>query len=714
MSRITRLKEQYQQFKAGDYYGWHSYNTLPSRGLLSFAAIDYADPIPIRRAKILNEITGEMPVFIKPEEVIVGHLMEHGLNHHAYPLYLSPEEERELYQTYPVNHIIADYAKLLRLGLRGIQAQAVERLQGEDDAEKRTFLEAVGLSCEAGITLARRYADEARRLAHDEIDPVRKAELAAIADCCRHVPAFPARTFREALQSLWFSVLLQYTENTALNQEAYSPGRFDQYMLPFYTADLVAGRLNHDEALELIEILYIKYAELATMGGELLTIGGMTVDGGDAVNDLSYLCLQAIDDLRIHAPKVMARISPSTPIDFMRACVETLESGTGSPGFFNDEAALLTLTRSDVPVEEARDYALLGCWEIDLAGKEYGHYMCCEVNLGTCLELALSNGDGLMEDSRKGIATGPLSSLTSFEELFAAYGRQVEAYFARVAQQMEDWERMVARSSPSPFLSGIIDGCIEQGVDVSSGGARYNCTGSMMLGPATVADSLLVIKRLVFEEREMTLAELVEVLRVNFAGHEALRTRLINQFPKYGNDDDEVDLLMARLVGQFCETVNRRPNWRGGMHHAGLYNWEGSWPRLETSALPDGTLAKHPLSMHICPSAGQARNGPTAAVLSAAKLDYLPARDGAAFSLTVSPDSLRSEADREKMAALIRTLFAAGGMHVQFNVVDADALCDAREHPACHQDLVVRVSGYSSRFVELPGEIQELVIGRTG
>ena len=613
--------------------------------------------------------------------------------------------------TAPVNHIIADYPKLLRLGLNGIRQQALARLVNETEPEKMDFLQSVVRACEAGISLGHRYAEEARSLAARETDPVRHGELLAIAEVCSRVPAEPARTFQEAIQALWFGVLLIYTENTALAQEAYSPGRFDQYTYPFYAADLAAGRITHEQAEELVTCLFIKYAELATMGGELFTLGGLTADGACAVNDVSHMCLHATARLRLHAPKLMVRLTPDTPPAFFAECLRVTALGLGSPAYYNDMVALRALDGRGVPRDEAWDYALLGCWEMDMGGREYGAYMACNVNLAKCLEWALNDGKEL-ESSHfgDGLPSGHSEDFANFDVLTAAYQRQVEYAIARSADDREAYERKTARSTPSPFLSALIAGCVESATDVSAGGAHYNFTGSMATGLTNVADALAAIKQLVYETGTVTMTELLAALRANFQGYESVRRRCLAT-PKFGNDDDTVDTLAIMVARHFCETVNQRRSWRGGVHNAGLYNWEGSWPSHACSALPDGTHARQVLAPHMGASAGRAQGGPTAEACSAARLDYSLARDGAAFIQRLHPSSFQN--DGQAVAALIRGYFAAGGMHIQFNVVDTALLNEAQNHPEQYQDLVVRVAGWSARFVELTREIQDCVIGQT-
>ena len=707
--RIDDLFSQYRKLQNSGYY--HGTVDEARQYAHSFSPLPLHEPIPLRRAAMLLDIVRQMPVRMAPRELIVGSLMPNGLRHEAYPEHLTPDELTSLYPTPPVNHIIADYPQLLRLGLLGIQRQARERLADETDPEKTSFLHALLRACDAGVLLGQRYAEEARRQAGEEANPVRQRELLAIAEACERVPAQPARTFAEALQAVWFAVVLIYSENTAWAQEAYSPGRFDQYVYPFYAADLAAGRITPDQAVELVTCLFLKYAEIAELGGELFTLGGMTADGACAVNDVSYICLRATARLRLHAPKLMVRLTLDTPPAFLRECLRVTALGLGSPAYYNDAVALQALQGGGIPREEAWDYALLGCWEMDMGGREYGAYMVCQVNLAKCLEWALHQGEA-MQDSPfgDGLPCAAPETFTTFAALLAAYQRRVEYFFAREAEKREAQERMTALSTPSPLLSALIDGCVASASDVSAGGARYNFTGSMAAGLANVADALVVIKRLVYETGEVTLTEIVDAMRADFHGYDDLRQRCL-AMPKYGNDDDEVDALAVQLARHFCDTVNRRPNWRGGVHNAGLYSWEGIWPHRACAALPDGTHGRQVLAPHVGASAGRALAGPTAEALSAAKLDYTQARDGAAFILRLHPQCFHDEG--EAVAALIHGYFAAGGLHIQFNVVDTAQLLDAQRHPELHQDLVVRVAGWSTRFVHLWREAQDCVIAQT-
>jgi formate C-acetyltransferase len=418
MDRINILKEQYDKFGFREFYGWPGWYRAPLEpeegDFISYESINFDEPIPIRRAKILNEIMRKMKVFIKPEELIVGHFMSKGLSHRLYPEYLSETERQTIHRVGPVNHVIADYAKVINLGMMGIKAEIQQRMGGEIDEQKLTFLRSADLALDAGIILGQRYAEEARRLAVVEADERRRGELLRIADICDRVPKYSARTFYEALQAVWFTQILLVTEVAGCAVDAHTLGRFDQYVYPFYQRDLQAGRITEAEALELIECLFIKYCEKEVQGGELFVIGGMSpppphsppytggkgweegVHGKDATNPISYLCLEAFANLKLPAPKLMARVFSGTPQRFYEKCLEVISTGLGSPALYNDEVAIPALTRNSIPLEEARDYAPIGCYELCLPGREYGNPMACHINLPKCLEWALSNGEGII------------------------------------------------------------------------------------------------------------------------------------------------------------------------------------------------------------------------------------------------------------------------------------------------------------------------------
>jgi formate C-acetyltransferase len=742
MDRINILKEQYDKFGFREFYGWPGWYRAPLEpeegDFISYESINFDEPIPIRRAKILNEIMRKMKVFIKPEELIVGHFMSKGLSHRLYPEYLSETERQTIHRVGPVNHVIADYAKVINLGMMGIKAEIQQRMGGEIDEQKLTFLRSADLALDAGIILGQRYAEEARRLAVVEADERRRGELLRIADICDRVPKYSARTFYEALQAVWFTQILLVTEVAGCAVDAHTLGRFDQYVYPFYQRDLQAGRITEAEALELIECLFIKYCEKEVQGGELFVIGGMSpppphsppytggkgweegVHGKDATNPISYLCLEAFANLKLPAPKLMARVFSGTPQRFYEKCLEVISTGLGSPALYNDEVAIPALTRNSIPLEEARDYAPIGCYELCLPGREYGNPMACHINLPKCLEWALSNGEGIIPPPSPpstggseggGAPTGDISTFNSFESVLTAYKRQVEFQVSRQLQAVEAYEKMCALSTPSPLLSALMADCIDNATDISAGGARYNFRGCQGYGLANVADSLAVIKKVVYEEGEMSLSELVGILENNFADYEEVRQKFINRIPKYGNDDDYVDSIAVEIAQHFCETVSNIPLWRGGVNRPGLFSFLGNvWGGV--SALPDGTLKGERLAQNMAATPGATRNGPTAEVKSVAKIDYTQAANGTAFNLRFHPQVFKTEDGKQKIICLTKTLFQMGGMHVQFNVVDQETLKDAQKHPEKYRDLIVRVTGYSARFIDEPVEIQNNIIAQ--
>jgi len=716
MDRINILKEQYETFGFREFYGWPGWYRAvlepEEDDILYYESIDFDEPIPIRRAKILNEIMRKMRVFIKPAELIVGHFMSKGLSHRLYPEYLSETERKTMSRVGPVNHVIADYAKVIHLGMMGIKAEIQQRMAGEADERKLTFLRSADLALDAGITLGQRYAEEARRLAKEEADDRRRGELLHIAGICARVPQYGARTFHEALQSLWFTQILLVTEVAGSAVDAHTLGRFDQYVYAFYQRDLLAGRLTEAEALELIKCLFIKYCEKEVQGGELFVIGGMTPDGKDATNPVSYLCLEAFADLKLPAPKLMARVFGGTPQRFYEQCLDVISTGLGSPALYNDEVAIPTLTKLGIPLEEARDYAPIGCYELCLPGREYGNPMACHINLPKCLEWTLSNGEGIIPQDEKGTPTGDISTFNSFESVLKKYKRQVEFQVARQLQAVEESEKMGALSTPSPLLSALMADCIDNATDISVGGARYNFRGCQGYGLANVADSLAVIKRVVYEEGKISLAEMVGILDTNFADREEIRQKFINRMPKYGNDDDYVDSIAVKIAAHFCDTVSQIPLWRSGVNRPGLFSFLSNvWGGV--SALPDGTLKGERLAQNMAAVPGANRTGPTAEVKSVAKIDYTRAANGTAFNLRFHPKVFKTEDGKQKIIRLTKTLFQMGGMHVQFNIVDQQHLRDAQQHPEKYRNLIVRVTGYSARFVDEPVEIQNSIIAQT-
>ena len=631
-------------------------------------------------------------------------------------------------------HIVASYARAIQTGFVGLIDQtqsllAALDLRRPENLEKKLFYQSVIVCLKAAIAFAERYAALADILAAQEADPARQAELRQIAATCRRVPAFPARTFSEALQCYWFLQLLIQLESDG---HSISPGRFDQYMYPYYAADLAAGRLTRVQALELVESFWLKCCEVnkvrewaATrfLSGypmfQAITLGGQTPEGADATNELSFVCLEATGKLQLPQPTVVVRVHDGSPDEFLLAasrCV--LRHGGGMPGFFSDEVAIPALLNVGVALEDARDWCVMGCSEFQVAGKfNTGTGGLCHFNLGKVLELALTGGTNPSTGQCPCPNGGDLSTFGSFNEVMDAFRRQLRYYLGLVPVMDGITCRVYEELTPTPFLSALIDYRLESGQDVSKGGGpNYRNLQSLAQGLTNVADSLAAIKKLVFEEKRLTGAELLDVLRSDFRGPrgEEVRQMLLNRAPKYGNDDDYVDQLAAQVFREFAQEITQYTPPRGGYYGPSIQSVSGNVPQGQrVGATPDGRWAGAPLADNASPSPGSDRRGPTAVLKSAAKLDSVLASNGTILNLKFHPSALSGEAQLRKFVALIRTFVDLKGMQVQFNVLSADVLREAQQRPESYRNLVVKVAGYSALFCMLDKDLQDQIIART-
>jgi pyruvate formate-lyase/glycerol dehydratase family glycyl radical enzyme len=626
-----------------------------------------------------------------------------------------------------IGHINAGYAKVLFRGFDGIRedAERVRRTLSRDapsDIARRQFLESVVLVCDAAIAFAGRHALALRALARDTTDLARRAELLKMASVCERVPAAPARTFHEALQSMWLTHLVL---NLETDGHAFGPGRFDQYLYPYYRYSVDSGELTEDEAQELLDLMWVKFDEitLAKDSGEAqtsssypefqnLNIGGLTRDGRDATNGLSYMCLTALDHTRLPQPGLSAQISSRTSSRFLLRCCELLRLGLGMPAMFNSDVLVLGMVNRGKTLEDARGSSLNGCVAGFCDGKDRmassGYF-----NLAKCLELALNDGVDRMTGERLGPATGNPRDFPTFDDVLRAFGVQVAHFVDEKVQYDAIVRRAYADHCPVPFTSAVIDDCVERALDWHAGGARYNISTISGVAIGTVADALSAIRTHVFEKRSVTMATLVEALDRNWEGHELLRETLVNKTPHYGNDEDEPDGLAALTQRIFCDAVEARRDVLGARYFVDLLPTTSHVALGEvTGATPDGRRAGTPLSEGVSAVQGHDRRGPTAAAASVAKLDHART-NGTLLNMRINPDCVRTPEDLRKLAALIRGYFDQGGHHVQFNIVDREVLLDAMAHPEQHRDLMVRVAGYSDYFVLLGPDIQREILSRT-
>lgn len=628
-----------------------------------------------------------------------------------------------------VGHICVDYGMVLQKGFLGIKDDVLKAkenliLTEPSDLVKIQFLQAVEMVCDAAIRFAERFAQEAEKQAEAEEDTQRKRELLDIAQNCRRVPANPAQSFYEALQAFWFVQLIIQLES---NGHSISPGRFDMYMYPYYKKDIAAGRLTHPQALELVECLWVKFNEInkvrdegstKAFGGypmfQNMIVGGQTTDGRDSTNELSYLCLEATENVRLPQPSLSIRFHQGTPQKFLTRASEVAALGLGMPAMYNDHVVIPALAARGVTLEDARDYCIIGCVEPQKGGKTEGWHDAAFFNLAKCLELALNDGVDPATGIQLGLRTGTIASMATFAEVMAAYRSQIGYFVKLLVISNNSCDIAHGTICPLPFLSSMVQDCVNKGKSLQEGGAHYNFTGPQGVGVANVGDALTALQKVVYDEGIVDRKTLTEALGKNWQGCEDMRQIMLNRAPKFGNDNDEADEL-ARLAARiYCEEVEKYTNPRGGRFQAGLYPVSANVPFGATvGALPDGRLAGTPLADGVSPVSGRDINGPTAAAKSVAKLDHEIASNGTLFNQKFLPTALRDETGYGNLAALVRTYFSLGGMHVQFNIISKETLQNAQRHPEQYRGLVVRVAGYSAFFTSLDKSLQEDIIART-
>jgi formate C-acetyltransferase len=628
-----------------------------------------------------------------------------------------------------IGHILPDFPKIISMGMRGIKEEVLAclaRSESEDpkDESKIDFYRSALLVIDAAITFANRHVKEARRLASLSTDDKRKSELVKIAEICEWVPENPARTFREACQSYWITHCICFIESDGMS---ISPGRFDQYMYPYYEADIKEGRLTREGATELLECLWIKFAELVEMFqetwaytasgfpmGQNLILGGQKPDGTDATNELSYLCIEVTERLALQQPNVCVRLHRWSPHEFVVRACEGTRHGNGMPYYFNDEVIIPGLLNRGIPLSDARDYGVVGCVEIGIPGRTEANSNPAYVNLAKLLELTLNNGICRLTGKKVGVETGDPRDFKSYNDLLNAYNRQQEYFVNQLVPICNLIERAHVELVPTPFLSCLISDCIEHGLDVMDGGARFNFSSPQGVGIANVADSLASIKKLVFEEGKIDMDNLLKALNANFKGYEPMQLMLRKEGPKYGNDDDYVDQIARQIGRSYCLEIEKYRNPRDGIFQPGLYPVSVNVPLGKTvGATPDGRNAMEALADGVSPFHGSDRHGPTAVLKSVAKLDHILATNGTLLNMKFHPKAFEGPSGLEKFASLLTTYFELGGMHVQFNVISSDTLRDAQKRPEHYKGLVVRVAGYSAFFTELYKELQNDIIERT-
>lgn len=601
---------------------------------------------------------------------------------------------------------------------------ALDFLNDPEATEKDEELKAMDISCDAAILFAERHAALAEEMAASEKDPLRKEELLQIARVCRHVPAHAPRTFWEALQMYWFVHLGTITELNGW--DAMSPGHLDQHLAPFYEAETAAGTLDRDCAKELLSCFWIKVnntpappkvgvtaAESGTYNDFTnINLGGLRPDGSDGSSEVSYIVLEVMDELRLLQPQGNVQVSTKTPDRLLKAAGRVIRNGLGYPSLFNADVVVMEQVRVGKTPEDAREGGTSGCVETGAFGKE-AYLLTGYLNVPKVLELVLNNGTDPLSGKKIGMETGDPRTFASFDDLYAAFEKQL-AFVVDTKIQVNNYlERMYARYAPAPFLSVVIADCIEKGKDYYNGGPRYNTTYIQCCGIGTVTDSMSVLKKHVFEEKTVPMETLLGALAKNWEGEEQLRLFAFNRTPFYGNDDDYADGIMRRVYDSLFRTIDGKPSTKGDTYHLNMLSTTCHiYFGKKLGATPNGRFAHLPESDGTSPSHGADRKGPTAVIKSLGKMDQIKS-GGTLLNQRFLPSVLAGEEGLEKLAQLVRSYFRLGGHHIQFNVVDTETLRAAQKTPMEYRDLLVRVAGYSDYFVDLDIHHQEEIIART-
>lgn len=672
-------------------------------------------------------------------------------------------------------HLAVNYQRILSDGLKGYEKRVKELRAAIDftdpeSIDKNVFYKAVLTVIEAVRDFAQRYSKLAKELADKETDAKRKEELLQMSKICAKVPYEPANSFREAVQSVWFIQLILQIES---NGHSLSYGRFDQYMYPYYKKDLDNGNITREFAQELMDCIWVKLNDLnkcrdaASAEGfagyslfQNLIAGGQNKDGEDVTNDLSVMSIQASMHVHLPQPSLSVRVWNGSPHEFLIKAAELTRTGIGLPAYYNDEVIIPSLQNRGLSLEDAREYNIIGCVEPQKAGKTDGWHDAAFFNMCRPLELVFSNG--MDKGELVGIQTGDVAGMTTFEEFYDAYKKQMEYCISLLVNADNAIDVAHAERCPLPFLSCMVDDCMKRGMSVQEGGAVYNFTGPQGFGIANMADSLYAVRQLVYRDKKISMEELKEALAWNYGkGMDAqtaadmtasvlkemerrgqvidektaasvLQTilnmkpteqqkaryeeihHLIDQVPKFGNDIPEVDYFARDVAYTYTRPLQNYRNPRGGQYQAGLYPVSANVPLGgQTGATPDGRYAHTPVADGVSPSAGKDVNGPTAAATSVSRLDHFIVSNGTLFNQKFHPSALAGREGLEKFVALIRSYFDQKGMHVQFNVVDRDTLLDAQKNPEKYKHLVVRVAGYSALFTTLSRSLQDDIIRRT-
>lgn len=653
-------------------------------------------------------------------------------------------------------HICPNVSRWLTLGPKGIRDDILARLpaasreasheaSGKASGEDANFYQGMIIVLDGAMDFMRRYSAMASEMAGHAESADERQNLKDVAARCARLAEEPPASFHDAVQSMWFLFVLLQMES---NGSSFSPGRADEYLLPYYERDIAAGVLDQSRALEIIEALWLKFNQIVYLRssssaryfagfpiGFNLAIGGLKVPsvpaGGDArelaressrassrrdaSNELSFLFLKAQEQIGLPQPNLSARLSSQSSEEFVRECSRVIGLGSGMPQIFNDESIIPALEARGISHVDAMDYAIVGCVELTSQGNNLGWSDAAMFNMVKALELTLNNGVCLLSGKKIGLDLGSFGDFKTYEQLEDAFRQQMDHFVEHMIKACDFVDRLHAELLPSPFLSSVIDGCVEKALDVTAGGAKYNLSGIQAIQVANVADCLAVAKKCVYEDNSLRADELLTALRNNYEGAEALRQQIINKVPKYGNDIEWVDSIAAKWVDYFAQKLTSYTNARGGIYHAGLYTVSAHVPMGQNvGASLDGRKARDPLADGgMSAMYGRDHNGPTALLRSVSRIDAKDGSNGTLLNMKFLPEFFRTEEGIAKFASLLRTFVQLHINHVQFNVVRKEDLLAAKAHPEEWRGLTVRVAGYTAYFVELANDLQDEIIART-
>jgi pyruvate formate-lyase/glycerol dehydratase family glycyl radical enzyme len=683
-------------------------------------------PIVLRKAKFFDKVmTEEISIDILDGELIIGGKFNAALSK------CLTEEEQKVYKANEAQflrlltemsnlalgncgptpgHLIPNYPKILQRGFQGIKIEIEKELKktNPENTQKTNQLKAMLLCCETARKFALRYSEKAKELAETEKDASRKEELKMLATICAKVPLEPAETFWEALQSLWFTHILVMADESYPGP-GLSFGRIDQYLYPFYEKTLKEHRMTRDEMKELLECFWVKcnyvYDYQGRIGskqginsgfGQLITLSGMGPKGEDMTNDLTYLMLEVIEEMNLLEPKPNVRLHKKTPEKLLNRVVKMLAKTQGSPFLLNfDEKSIEGLRFQGLPEDLLWDYAPVGCLENTLAGCDRSGTVDLNLNISKAVEFVLFNGKNLETGVQYAPETGDPLTLKTWDQFYDAYKKQIQFSVKKIIDIYNIADLNRATYEPTPYLSLLVDGCIEKGLDITQGGALFNFMTVEGVGFATAVDSLLAIKKLIYEDQKVSLAEIIEAIKVNYEGQEKLRQMLLNRAPKFGNDEDYADSLARDVNDLWTREVTKYETSTHKRYRAGYLSWN-YWVVYGAlqAATPDGRKKGTYLSNGICPSSGADLKGPTSVIKSVGKVGLETAPNGASHTMTFNPSLLQDDEHLEKFKALLRTYIEVGGTCLQVNCIDAATLRDAQKHPQEYSNLLVRVTGY--------------------